>query len=109
MNSVWNNIKTTYYIGKIMGLFPFCGTHKSLSVFYSLIIWISFAVTSVYFGFSSYVQNINSPTKHKLMITVKYLFYLYYFLFFFFGKFILRMLLIIRLNIIAGDQYQNVL
>lgn len=71
MASVWNNVKTTYHVGKCMGLFPFSGRRELCSALYSSVLWISLGALSVSVGFyNHYYYTGKVRLKRKELISV---------------------------------------
>lgn len=70
MNSTWENLKLTYYLGKILGLFPFAGRHKLISLFYSFTLWILLAIISTYISYITLNYTKTIPPRHAILIHV---------------------------------------
>lgn len=70
MNSTWENLKLTYYVGKILGLFPLAGRHKLISLFYSLTLWILLGVVSVYISYMTLNYTNTISPRYKLLVNV---------------------------------------
>lgn len=74
MSSTWIDLKATYYLGKILGLFPFDGKHKFISFLFSLFVWLIFGAVSLYLSTITYDYTNDFSSKYKMLIYVKYLY-----------------------------------
>jgi len=69
----WNNLNLTYYVGKLIGLFPFSGNHKKLSFCYSLVLWILYGIICVNLNIAIHnYANIVIPSTQRLLKCVNY-------------------------------------
>lgn len=80
MNSTWINMKTTYYLAKILGLLPFTGPHKCLSLLHMLALWCFLGVVSFYISFLTYDHTKNLQSNLSLVINVEYFFNFFFFI-----------------------------
>lgn len=70
MDSTRINIKPTYYIGKILGLFPLTGHCNTVSLFYSFTLWLLVSVLNIYLSTKTYVQITITASTQPFVLNV---------------------------------------